>query len=140
MLHTVSYGRFLFGTGPSNSYAGYLTTREEYAEQAYEGCSTLFGPNQLNALEQELVELLGQMQTTPVVTTGLSPVRQQPKRLATVQGIPLPLPMWRTGLGHGEVRVSPAILRRRKGRSEGGMGWRQRYCGVCLRWWVRLVR
>lgn len=30
--------------GPANTYAHYVTTREEYAVQRYEGASTLFGP------------------------------------------------------------------------------------------------
>ncbi|NMO16035.1 neutral/alkaline ceramidase [Pyxidicoccus fallax] len=38
--------------GLSNAYAGYVTTREEYARQAYEGASTHFGPWTLAALQQ----------------------------------------------------------------------------------------
>ncbi|KAL4117379.1 hypothetical protein PRIC2_011370 [Phytophthora ramorum] len=38
----------------SNGYAGYMTTKEEYLTQHYEGASTLFGPNQLAAVQQEL--------------------------------------------------------------------------------------
>ncbi len=39
--------------GLANSYAGYVTTREEYAAQHYEGASTHFGPWTLAALQQE---------------------------------------------------------------------------------------
>ncbi|KAI7786068.1 neutral ceramidase [Diaporthe eres] len=35
--------------GPANTYAHYVTTEEEYAIQRYEGASTLYGPNELNA-------------------------------------------------------------------------------------------
>ncbi|TVY80554.1 Neutral ceramidase [Lachnellula suecica] len=35
--------------GPANTYAHYLTTREEYGIQRYEGASTLYGPNELDA-------------------------------------------------------------------------------------------
>lgn len=35
--------------GPANSYAHYCATREEYAIQRYEGASTLYGPNELDA-------------------------------------------------------------------------------------------
>lgn len=35
--------------GPANSYAHYLATREEYSVQRYEGASTLYGPNELDA-------------------------------------------------------------------------------------------
>ncbi|MDY5585001.1 MAG: neutral/alkaline non-lysosomal ceramidase N-terminal domain-containing protein [Arcanobacterium sp.] len=45
--------------GMSNAYAGYITTREEYAMQHYEGASTEFGPYQLAAFEQEF-DRLGQ--------------------------------------------------------------------------------
>lgn len=30
--------------GPANSYSHYVTTREEYGVQRYEGASTIFGP------------------------------------------------------------------------------------------------
>uniref|UniRef100_K3WG82 Neutral ceramidase n=1 Tax=Globisporangium ultimum (strain ATCC 200006 / CBS 805.95 / DAOM BR144) TaxID=431595 RepID=K3WG82_GLOUD len=40
-------------SGLSNAYCGYLTTREEYAVQRYEGASTHFGPNQLCATSQQ---------------------------------------------------------------------------------------
>jgi neutral ceramidase len=41
----------------ANAYAGYVTTREEYAAQHYEGASTLFGPYTLNAYQQEFHRL-----------------------------------------------------------------------------------
>jgi neutral ceramidase len=37
--------------GLTNSYTHYITTREEYAYQRYEGASTMFGPFTLNAYE-----------------------------------------------------------------------------------------
>lgn len=39
--------------GLSNDYAHYLTTREEYSSQQYEGGATLFGPWTLAAVQQE---------------------------------------------------------------------------------------
>jgi neutral ceramidase len=41
----------------TNGYAQYLTTKEEYSTQNYEGASTLFGPNQLEAVQQELTRV-----------------------------------------------------------------------------------
>jgi neutral ceramidase len=38
--------------GLANAYAGYVTTREEYAAQHYEGASTHFGPWTLAAVQQ----------------------------------------------------------------------------------------
>lgn len=50
-------------SGLSNAYCGYMTTREEYAVQRYEGASTHFGPNQLTATCQ-VFELLAQQLTS----------------------------------------------------------------------------
>ncbi|MCI5826487.1 MAG: neutral/alkaline ceramidase [Arcanobacterium sp.] len=44
-------------TGLTNDYTGYVTTREEYAAQHYEGASTEFGPHEIGAFNQELDEL-----------------------------------------------------------------------------------
>ncbi|OWZ23780.1 Neutral ceramidase [Phytophthora megakarya] len=43
--------------GLCNAYCGYMTTREEYAVQRYEGASTHFGPNQLVATCQQFETL-----------------------------------------------------------------------------------
>lgn len=43
--------------GYSDAYAGYITTREEYATQQYEGGSTHFGPWTLAAYRQNLYKL-----------------------------------------------------------------------------------
>ncbi|GLD99376.1 hypothetical protein PINS_up008095 [Pythium insidiosum] len=48
-------------SGLSNAYCGYLTTREEYAVQRYEGASTHFGPNQLCATMQQFEQLIEDM-------------------------------------------------------------------------------
>jgi neutral ceramidase len=39
--------------GLSNDYHEYMATREEYSAQMYEGASTIFGPWQLGAIQQE---------------------------------------------------------------------------------------
>jgi neutral ceramidase len=41
----------------ANEYAGYITTREEYSAQHYEGASTLFGPHTLEAHQQVAAQL-----------------------------------------------------------------------------------
>jgi len=43
--------------GYTNDYAGYVTTREEYDTQQYEGGHTLYGPFTLAAYRQELTRL-----------------------------------------------------------------------------------
>ena len=42
-------------TGYSNGYSGYITTREEYGEQNYEGAHTLFGKHTLAAWQTSLI-------------------------------------------------------------------------------------
>lgn len=48
---------YLVLAGYSDAYAGYVTTREEYAAQHYEGASTHFGPWTLAAYRQEFKRL-----------------------------------------------------------------------------------
>ncbi len=48
-------------TSIANSYFGYVTTPEEYALQYYEGGHTLFGPNTLPYLTDELVGLAAEV-------------------------------------------------------------------------------
>lgn len=43
--------------GLANDYVNYLTTREEYSSQQYEGASTLYGPWTLAAVQQEARKL-----------------------------------------------------------------------------------
>ncbi|CAE8631656.1 unnamed protein product [Polarella glacialis] len=43
--------------GLANAYAGYCVTFEEYQQQQYEGAMTMFGPNTLSALIQEMCRL-----------------------------------------------------------------------------------
>lgn len=47
--------------GLANSYVDYLTTREEYAVQNYEGGSNIFGPWSLDAVIQETTRLAAQL-------------------------------------------------------------------------------
>lgn len=44
-------------SGLSNGFVHYMTTREEYATQQYEGASTIFGPWTHEAVQQEVVRL-----------------------------------------------------------------------------------
>ncbi|KAH8840779.1 hypothetical protein MCOR27_007493 [Pyricularia oryzae] len=45
--------------GPANTYAHYITTIEEYGRQRYEGASTLYGPNTLEAYVNLTVSNMG---------------------------------------------------------------------------------
>lgn len=57
----------------SNGYAQYVTTFEEYKVQEYEGASTLFGPHQLEAMQQELVRI-----SLSVLSPELFPIERGP--------------------------------------------------------------
>ncbi|MFP2930845.1 neutral/alkaline non-lysosomal ceramidase N-terminal domain-containing protein [Pyxidicoccus sp. 3LG] len=59
--------------GLSNAYSGYLTTREEYAKQDYEGASTHFGPWQLAAVQQETAKLAEALAASAEVPSGPKP-------------------------------------------------------------------
>jgi neutral ceramidase len=59
--------------GLSNSYAGYVTTPEEYQAQQYEGASTHFGPWTLPAFQQEFEKLAIAMRTGTTVPAGPTP-------------------------------------------------------------------
>lgn len=59
--------------GLANAYAGYMTTREEYARQDYEGASTHFGPWQLAAVQQEMDRLSAALRDNLPVAPGLIP-------------------------------------------------------------------
>ncbi|HYO65767.1 MAG TPA: neutral/alkaline ceramidase [Archangium sp.] len=59
--------------GLSNAYAGYLSTREEYAKQDYEGASTHFGPWTLAAVQQEVDKLASALRTGATVAPGPTP-------------------------------------------------------------------
>ena len=60
--------------GYANDYAGYVTTREEYSTQQYEGGHTLFGQWTLAAYEQEFARLARAMVSGSTVDLGAQPV------------------------------------------------------------------
>ncbi len=57
----------------SNAYCSYLTTREEYAVQHYEGGSNMFGPYSLNAFQQELAAIAVALRDGVSITSGPTP-------------------------------------------------------------------
>ena len=71
--------------GYANSYCGYLTTREEYAVQNYEGAHTLFGPNAETAMREEVFKLAQSMRDGTEPSSGKAP---PDIRGATVSFIP----------------------------------------------------
>ena len=60
-------------TAYANAYAGYITTREEYDTQHYEGASTHFGPHTLLAFQQEFRKLAAALKNGTTVSTNIKP-------------------------------------------------------------------
>uniref|UniRef100_K3WW18 Neutral ceramidase n=1 Tax=Globisporangium ultimum (strain ATCC 200006 / CBS 805.95 / DAOM BR144) TaxID=431595 RepID=K3WW18_GLOUD len=92
----------------SNAYAQYITTKEEYALQHYEGASTLFGPNQLEALQQEMARVAASVANPKLqVARGPLPVQFDRKSLYSFQP---PVIMDSAGWSKhfGDVRVDAA--------------------------------
>lgn len=60
----------------SNAYVQYMTTKEEYLVQDYEGASTLFGRNQLAAVQQELSRVAASIVDTSIeLDVGPTPLK-----------------------------------------------------------------
>jgi neutral ceramidase len=55
----------------TNSFSNYTTTKEEYSQQHYEGAGTLFGPNQLEAFQQEYKKIAEKMKDNEAVPLGV---------------------------------------------------------------------
>jgi neutral ceramidase len=71
--------------GYSNDFAGYVTTREEYQSQQYEGGHTLFGPWTEAGHRQEFVKLARAMKNKETVTADTMPVDWRGKAANTWQ-------------------------------------------------------
>ncbi|KAJ5585128.1 uncharacterized protein N7459_004928 [Penicillium hispanicum] len=76
---------------PSNSYAHYVATEEEYSIQRYEGASTLYGPNELAAyinLTLTYLPYLGSSAASlPSLAAGPSPPVNTNKSLGFITGV-----------------------------------------------------
>lgn len=78
--------------GLVNDYTHYLTTREEYASQQYEGASTIFGPWSLAAVQQEARKLAASLRDGQPAPDGPAYVDIAP-RLVRLPYIPSDLPL-----------------------------------------------
>jgi len=74
--------------GYANDYGGYVTTREEYATQQYEGGHTLFGPWTLAAYQQEFTRLARALRDDKPVDAGPEPIDMRGKVSATSLAAP----------------------------------------------------
>lgn len=80
--------------GFANGYVGYVTTREEYDAQNYEGGSNLYGPNTGLALTEQL-QILTEGMVHGHPTVGLPPILAHPGPVAAILPRPASLtPTW----------------------------------------------
>jgi neutral ceramidase len=66
--------RYVVIAGYANDYANYVTTREEYESQQYEGGSTVFGPWTETGYRQEFVRLARALKADQPVMSKVAPV------------------------------------------------------------------
>lgn len=79
-------------TGLANDYVQYLTTREEYAYQQYEGASNQFGPWTLAAVQQETRRLAMSLRDGAPAPAGPQPPRTEPQLIQLFPPGPTDLP------------------------------------------------
>ena len=71
----------------ANAYAGYITTKEEYDIQDYEGASTHFGPYTLKAYQQEFGKLASAIKEGTPVGPGPNPIDLSDKQTTLQTGV-----------------------------------------------------
>lgn len=91
--------------GYSNGYAGYVTTREEYETQQYEGGHTLYGPWTQAGYQQEYVQLARAFEEPRPSKSGPLPrdIRSDVKSIALSKAADLPP----EGADFGDVTRQP---------------------------------
>lgn len=94
-------------SGLSNAYCGYMTTREEYAVQRYEGASTHFGPNQLAATCQ-VFELLTR-QLSPLDCPTPAYAGRDPPHIKGVGAFDFNIPVLHDGLPQAGVKFGSVV-------------------------------
>ncbi len=78
----------------ANAYAGYITTREEYDKQNYEGASTLFGPYTFDAYRQEFGKLAISMIDNTEIAPGPMPRDLSNQQFTIRTGVMMDTPPW----------------------------------------------
>ena len=80
--------RYVVIAGYANDYANYVTTREEYESQQYEGGSTIFGPWTEAGYRQEFVQLARALKAGQPVASKVEPMdmRTRIKKSVSLDG------------------------------------------------------
>ncbi|KAJ3327227.1 hypothetical protein HDU76_012178 [Blyttiomyces sp. JEL0837] len=89
--------------GLSNTYSSYVTTREEYQVQRYEGGSTIFGPNTLLAYQKVYKNLAHSIVSPDSLPAG-SPPANPKSEISLLPGVVLDTA---GGKNFGDVLVQP---------------------------------
>lgn len=97
--------------GYANSYVHYITTRDEYTKQEYEGASTIFGPWEQKIFQNIYVDMAARMRTGLPVFGEAAPDVMSQVQLLNLQTPVLfdntPTGPWLTQLKFGHVLKQP---------------------------------
>ncbi|KAI9591850.1 Neutral/alkaline nonlysosomal ceramidase [Syncephalis fuscata] len=98
-------------SGPSNTYASYTTTPEEYVAQRYEAASTIFGPGSLPAYIQNAVKLVQAMAGNTRIISASAPQDFSSKFITLQTGVVLDSHPIGKSFGDVNVDVKPSYNR-----------------------------
>ena len=96
--------QYVVVAGYSNDYASYVTTKEEYDTQQYEGGQTLFGPWTLAAYQQEFARLATAMRQGTQVDKGPMPRDMRTVAIATELGSSIDFTGYELGIALSEPK------------------------------------
>ncbi len=102
---------YLVIAGYANAYAGYITTREEYAAQHYEGASVHFGPYTLNAYQQEVSRLIRAMKTGSPTESAVQPENMRDRQTVRQPGVIIDAKPWFKAWGSVAVQPKTSYAR-----------------------------
>lgn len=91
-------------TGLSNSYAGYITTFEEYQQQNYEGGFTVFGPYTAMAYQNAFTDLAMALKNDEAVISEASPHLHKKNTLSLI--MPVAVDNTPQGKDFGDIAIS----------------------------------
>ncbi|KAJ3064800.1 hypothetical protein HDU98_011829 [Podochytrium sp. JEL0797] len=94
--------------GLANAYSSYVTTKEEYNAQRYEGASTAYGPNTLLAYEKLFTRMARSFANPQESLTAGSPPKKPKNEMSLT--IPIVLDTVRPGSEFGHVITQPSKL------------------------------
>ncbi len=100
--------KYVAMTSLANEYAHYVTTKEEYSMQGYEGGSNLFGPNSLEAYTEILKNLAEHLQRDEKVLSSAKPLDLTKKQVRLRPGVLFDAAPSGKVFGHVDSDVHPS--------------------------------